>query len=139
MRNLFPVSRFSSFRWKIVFFSFTPLIFPIIKLVVTFQFSVFSYSGTHKTVEKEDDCWNQIMILNSPINMKHSHCAVIRLTHITQTWFLSYWFISTVHFGLIQVQGRLQATRARCTVQIQTRVTKYRLELPNESAPLRLM
>ena len=29
-----------------------------------------TYSETHKTVDKEDDCKNKIMILNSPTNIK---------------------------------------------------------------------
>ena len=31
---------------------------------------------SHKTVRQQDDCRTQGMILNSPINMKYSNCAV---------------------------------------------------------------
>ena len=33
------------------------------------------YSETYKTVKKEDDSETQVIILNSPTNLKDSNCA----------------------------------------------------------------
>ena len=38
-----------------------------------------SYSGTHKTVDQEDDSETQVMISNSPMNVKHRSILLNKL------------------------------------------------------------
>ena len=46
--------------------------------IVTFQRQATTIinSKTDKIVKKEDDCWPQLMILNSPVNIKYRDCSV---------------------------------------------------------------